>query len=225
MSDSELSPDDIIFLCPHCEQEIVMEARGAGMTVQCPHCSGELVAPGGEAAQEEEAPQPEEPQSELFDFPLSPEAISALERSLAAVMGPIGKTLAKNAASTAESSEELMEVLLSCIPNANLQERFLWICQKEADEAAKRRDAGADATSPSSQTNSSAPAIEPAMIASATRDLANFLGPIATIMVQRTAGKVTNTTEFYERLAAQIPNGADREKFLQTAPADFRGRQ
>jgi DNA-directed RNA polymerase subunit RPC12/RpoP len=36
---------DIIFKCPHCEQEMEVDASGAGTEIECPSCSNQIVVP------------------------------------------------------------------------------------------------------------------------------------------------------------------------------------
>jgi DNA-directed RNA polymerase subunit RPC12/RpoP len=44
---------DIVFKCPHCEQELEVDDRGVGSTLECPACSNTITvparAPGGPA--------------------------------------------------------------------------------------------------------------------------------------------------------------------------------
>lgn len=41
---------DIDFKCRHCEQELSVDAAGAGTEIQCPACGGTIVIPAQEAA-------------------------------------------------------------------------------------------------------------------------------------------------------------------------------
>jgi len=47
---------DIIFKCPHCDQELEVDASGAGSKIECPACSQTITVPTAEeaAAVEEE---------------------------------------------------------------------------------------------------------------------------------------------------------------------------
>jgi len=36
---------DLVFKCPHCEQELEVDAGGAGTTLQCPSCSNTITVP------------------------------------------------------------------------------------------------------------------------------------------------------------------------------------
>jgi predicted RNA-binding Zn-ribbon protein involved in translation (DUF1610 family) len=40
-----VSERDIVFNCPHCEGELVVDRDGAGMTFNCPHCGGRIAVP------------------------------------------------------------------------------------------------------------------------------------------------------------------------------------
>ena len=59
---------DLVFKCPHCEQELEVDAGGAGTTLQCPSCSNTITVPnqplGGPAA----APAPARPAAEEKHF-------------------------------------------------------------------------------------------------------------------------------------------------------------
>jgi DNA-directed RNA polymerase subunit RPC12/RpoP len=46
---------DIVFNCPHCEQELAVDSSGAGSEIQCPSCSEKIMIP--------EAATPSAPQS------------------------------------------------------------------------------------------------------------------------------------------------------------------
>ena len=56
--------------------------------------------------------------------------------------------------------------------------------------------------------------------ATAQRELAFFLGPIASVVVWRTAQKVTTTHELWDALAAHIEHAADRAAFLRNRPRE-----
>ena len=41
---------DIVFSCPGCHQELVVEAQGAGSEIECPSCENQLTVPQADAA-------------------------------------------------------------------------------------------------------------------------------------------------------------------------------
>jgi len=38
---------DIIFNCPHCEQELSVDSSGTGSKIACPACGEEMTIPAG----------------------------------------------------------------------------------------------------------------------------------------------------------------------------------
>jgi hypothetical protein len=204
------NPGDIFFLCGHCDQSMVIAAEAAGMTINCPNCGDAMVVPSSKTGAA--------PPRDIFEMPLSAGAVDTLERCLVAVMGPIGSPLAKNAVSQASTSEELQEMLLACIPSANDQSAFLEACRNASRDA--NAPSATTASGPESQNPSSA--WDEATVQAVTRNLADYMGPIASIMVQRALAKAKTGAELYDRLAAGIQDEKDREKFLQSAPVGLR---
>jgi DNA-directed RNA polymerase subunit RPC12/RpoP len=47
---------DIVFNCPHCEQELAVDSSGAGSEIQCPSCSEKIMIPADAALPAPEAP-------------------------------------------------------------------------------------------------------------------------------------------------------------------------
>ena len=60
-------------------------------------------------------------------------------------------------------------------------------------------------------------AIEPAMVESVSKQLAQFIGPIAKVVVKRAAGRCSSVQELYNAVAAEIENAKDRSTFLAGA--------
>lgn len=52
---------DIVFKCPNCEQELEVDAGGAGSTLQCPSCSTTITVPTAESGEAAPAPPPPPP--------------------------------------------------------------------------------------------------------------------------------------------------------------------
>ena len=63
---------------------------------------------------------------------------------------------------------------------------------------------------------------EPALSADVLKDAAGHLafsvGPIAPILVEKTALESSSVADLYQRLAQVIPNEAERQSFLDKAP-------
>jgi hypothetical protein len=49
---------DLIFKCPHCDQELEVDAGGAGSTLQCPSCQNSFTVPGQQTGGAAPAPAP-----------------------------------------------------------------------------------------------------------------------------------------------------------------------
>jgi DNA-directed RNA polymerase subunit RPC12/RpoP len=61
---------DISFKCPNCEQELEVDASGAGSTIECPSCSNSIMVPNAIPASvvPVAAPPPPEPAKEEKHF-------------------------------------------------------------------------------------------------------------------------------------------------------------
>jgi hypothetical protein len=66
--------------------------------------------------------------------------------------------------------------------------------------------------------NSPPPAPDPESLASVKSHLANVMGPIASILVDRAAARATSIEDLYSLLARHIPNDRDREQFVSLTP-------
>jgi hypothetical protein len=51
---------DIVFKCPYCDQELEVEASGAGSTLECPACNNSITVPAASAEGVTAAPPPPE---------------------------------------------------------------------------------------------------------------------------------------------------------------------
>jgi len=63
-----------------------------------------------------------------------------------------------------------------------------------------------------------AKALDPVVLERARQELALYIGPMAKVIVDRTAARTTSLEELYETLAAEIGSARDREKFLASRP-------
>ena len=67
---------DIIFDCPHCEQELAVDSSGAGSEIECPACGETIVIPAASTK-----PDPEASQGGTV---LTGQSVSAIQASAAA---------------------------------------------------------------------------------------------------------------------------------------------
>ncbi len=63
--------------------------------------------------------------------------------------------------------------------------------------------------------------LEQDLLRVAEQALAEYLGPIARILVSRAATNASTPNELFELLAREIPNAKQRERFLDTAKRKF----
>jgi hypothetical protein len=74
---------DLVFKCPHCEQELEVDAGGAGSTLQCPSCANTITVPSQESGESTPAPAPPPPpahpaEPKHFSVPVHEAATEAL---------------------------------------------------------------------------------------------------------------------------------------------------
>ncbi len=138
-----------------------------------------------------------------------PQILLRAEQELTQYIGPIARVLVRRRAAEAASLDELCRSLARNIPEPREQERFL------------RRASGASTTLGRTTTAGSAPGastLPEAELEAARRHLAQFVGPIARVLVNRAARRAHTLPDLYLSLADSVPAG-DRERFLAGQPA------
>ena len=70
-----ISDRDIVFNCPNCQGELVVDRDGAGLSVPCSHCGHSLTIPDHQSSSRQETqplaaepPEPSPPPARHFDF-------------------------------------------------------------------------------------------------------------------------------------------------------------
>ena len=150
---------------------------------------------------------------------IEPAKLARVETLLAPALGPIAKHLVARAARRYGTIRDLCRNLAEQIPGERERDTFLRACDKELGGVIT---APVDTTTvaelaPTVPMPSTATAMTPldqALLQTAKRQLAIYLGPIANVMVDRAAKKAHNKQELVEMLAAEIQSPKDREKFL-----------
>lgn len=135
-----------------------------------------------------------------------PEILATAKARLTGVVGPIAGILVDKAARRACSAKELYELLTEHIENESDRERF----RKLAGTGAPKP---AEAAAPAAKVEPSP--IGAAEIARAGSVLTQYLGPIATVVARREGARAASPDELQQRLAALIPNEAERADFLR----------
>lgn len=151
---------------------------------------------------------------------LDPVLLSNIERRLANRLGPIARYLVQTSLPTATSAEELCDVLAQRIDRPDDRRQFL----SEALEAVRSGATGSPL--PASKRTQSPPpspamsrpsppsAITPDEVERARRALAETLGPIAKVLVQRALAQARTPQELWNLLSVHIGTVVERADFL-----------
>jgi eukaryotic-like serine/threonine-protein kinase len=132
--------------------------------------------------------------------------IARVETALTRVLGPIAKSLVAKASARHQSVDTLSRQLAEEIPG-------------EAERAAFLKSCGV--SSGATKTPSGSQKIEPIdakTLEAARKALAPMMGPIAAMVVARTAKKVRSAAELRDALAAEIVDEKERKAFLAAFP-------
>lgn len=130
--------------------------------------------------------------------------LAQLESALLKYMGPIAKVLVRKVARESSSTEALCRLLAENIPVPAQQAAFLL-------------EAGAlcgIAPSNGVPSSTSAAALDAEQLAAVQQHLANYIGPLAKVLVRRAQKNCANLTELCHALAQHIENEHDRRAFL-----------
>jgi eukaryotic-like serine/threonine-protein kinase len=151
------------------------------------------------------APTPE-PQSKRGGAPrdCTTEQLADIERHLTPILGPMARIVVKRAAALTEDREQLCRSLEGYLRTDEERKRFL-------------RDVGMKSHTDTLAAQGDKPAI--GVIAPETQDrtttiLTRYIGPIATILVKKTARLATDETDFYQRLTERITDQRERARCM-----------
>ncbi len=129
--------------------------------------------------------------------PFEPAVLAEAESRLAPLLGPIARQLVRRTARRCSTSTELYRALADQIPSETDRRAFL---------KAFEHKSGTGTTT--------AAVLDPALLQRAREKLAPLIGPIAGVLVDRTARKARSREEFLNTLANEIASESDRRAFL-----------
>jgi serine/threonine-protein kinase len=147
-------------------------------------------------------PQTPRPATDTMLERLSGEAMSGLEQSLVAKIGPMGRILARRAARSASSQDALIEQILSEVAEGPERE--------DLRRAIAGHLSGISGPTGTAET----PAITQEELAHIIAALTPHLGPITGTMVRRHANAALSAEDLADTLAATLPDAAERAQFL-----------
>ena len=140
--------------------------------------------------------------SQTMSAKLTQETISAVETSLARLIGPIARVVVRRAADEATDPDMMLSTIARRIPVDSEATLF----RKEA-VVTLRADRGVAAVQFETL-------ITERDIAAASEALLPFIGPVAVMVARRNAELAIGHEDFYRRLGDKIPDEAQREEFL-----------
>jgi serine/threonine-protein kinase len=132
-----------------------------------------------------------------------PADLADIVRQLTPILGPLAKITVKRAAEQTRDRAELYRILGHELRTDEERRRFLATAPREpgADSGAAAADA-ADVQ------------MAPATLERAAKILARYLGPIAVVLVRKTAAAARDESDLYARLAERIPDAHERARCL-----------
>jgi serine/threonine-protein kinase len=143
--------------------------------------------------------------------PWSPGDIEEIVRQLTPILGPLAKITVKRAAAQAPDRAELYQILARELRSDDERKRFLATAPRDA-----RKD---NASMPHAASQPSNPApeltqdqIAPATLERAAKILTRYLGPIAVVIVKKTAVSASDESDLYARLAERIADSRERAR-------------
>jgi serine/threonine-protein kinase len=144
---------------------------------------------------------------------LPPETLAEIEASLTKVIGPLARHLVRKGAMQAKSVEEFYHVLAENIPDGIERTDFM-------KRIARLEKGGASIPSMPALQQPERPAARPVMIfdpatlAAAEKRLAQYVGPLAKVLIKRAANDSGDVRELYRKLAEHIDSEPERKTFL-----------
>ncbi len=150
---------------------------------------------------------------------IEPAKLARVEALLLPALGPIAKHLVARAARQHATIRALCRSLAEQISGERERDAFLRACDKELGGVITGpvETTTAPELAPTKPLTAGAPTVTPLdadLLRTVKRQLAQYLGPIAGVMVDRAAKKAHSKQELVEMLAAEIESKKDRERFL-----------
>jgi len=163
---------------------------------------------------------------DLSDASIHPEVLSTLESSLIRYVGPTARMLVKKYSKQNMSLQDLSMSLANQIPNENERSEFLrsldssGIYEISLAKDAERRSGVTDSNSHANVSvhedkGNETLILSPEKLQSVTRELAYFVGPLASRLVKKVFKQSSNIDDFYKKLASFIPDASEQDVFLK----------
>jgi len=183
-------------------------AGGAG-------CKAERSSPSATPRRDDRGtPAGKRPTGASAPLPLPPETLAEIESSLVRSIGPLAKHLVRQSAMQARSVEEFYAALAENVPEGVERSGFL--------KHVGRLTAAASTSAPPTpgrppEAAAAKPVVvfDPATLAAAEKRLAQYVGPLAKVLIKRAANDSGDIGELYHKLAEHIDSEPERREFLK----------
>ena len=138
--------------------------------------------------------------------------LDQVERELAQHVGPIAPVMVKKAAKKAQDPAQLVQILAADITHNGLRLKF----ERRFADASRpvSRSQPASVTHGPGGPPSGAP-ISPEILSRVEAQLAQYLGPVAKVVVSRAARKARDVSELYLLVADEIEDPAEKKAFIR----------
>lgn len=143
-----------------------------------------------------------------------PETLKAVESKLAVFVGPVARVLVRRAAHRTQQLTELVRIVAEALNSEDERIAFL---KSVATPLASTTGSARSATRAGTLAASPDSALTPEIVERAVPELAAFLGPIAKVLVKKTAQSITGRRAFYLKLAENLGSEDERKRFLSAA--------
>lgn len=150
---------------------------------------------------------------------LDSRVIVKLEQEMILHIGPIARLIVRKAAERTDNPEDLVQQLSLSVPEIQRPDfirKLVGLLPSKTNSLIEFRTTIASGDSDSSlksTTDFQLPVLE-----QACKDLAQYLGPIAKLLVKQTSREAANVEDLYRRLAGHIENPSHRQAFLGRCP-------
>ncbi len=146
---------------------------------------------------------------------LPPEVLAEIESSLVRSIGPLAKVLVRKSAMHARSVAEFNSELADNIPEGIERSDFLKRIERLERSSPSVSMPPAPAKIAENPPPRPAAIFDPETLAAAEKRLAQYVGPLARVLVKRAAGASADLHELHQKLAEQIDSDAERAAFLK----------
>ncbi len=145
--------------------------------------------------------------------------LARIERELTKYVGPVARVLVRRGARDHATVVALTTTLAESLANSKDRDAFLTVVNGPGTPTPTPRTiepSGTRSGGTSAPGNSRDP-ISQDDLDRATRALTKSMGPIAKVLVKRTAAEGLGRRDFLNRLAQHVPSESDRTRFLREA--------